>query len=218
MYKLIVICGHGGGDPGACSDGYEERRLTRQLGEKIKELGGDAVYLYDTSVNCYEQTKQGGGLYGLQSMVGVPIVELHLDAFNTTARGGHIIINSSATMSEAQGKLRDSIVKMFPGRSTTCKKRSDLLNCNVAQRLGFSYCLAENGFIDNDTDRNIFLDNVTELARAYLAAYGIDEVKPIQPAADLWILHEMGNVYVKLESSIYPGCYLLAQVPDAPAE
>lgn len=211
MPKLIVICGHGGGDPGACSDGYEERRLTRMLGERIKELGGDAVYLYDTSVNCYEQTKQGGGLYGLQDMVKVPIVELHLDAFNTTARGGHIIINAAKNITSEQAKLRDGIVNLFPGRSTTCKKRSDLLNCNVAQRLGFAqYAMCENGFIDNDTDRNIFLDNLDKLARVYLDAYGIEEAKPIEPAADIWILHRLEGDFVKLESSIYPGQFLVA--------
>ena len=218
VFKLIVICGHGAGDPGACSNGYEEAQLVRQLGNRIKELGGDEVYLYDTSKNCYKQTQQGAGIYELQKFAGVPIVELHMDAFNTQARGGHIIIQASANMTAQQGALRDSIVKLFPGRSTTCKKRSDLLNCNVAQRLGLVYCLAENGFIDNSTDREIFLANIEQQARYYLAAFGIEEQKPaepVEPQADVWILHELGDGYVKLESSIYPGQYLLAAGANA---
>lgn len=215
MYKLIVICGHGAGDPGACSNGYEEAQLVRQLGNRIKELGGDEVFIYDTSKNCYRQTQQGAGIYELQQFAGVPIVELHMDAFNTTARGGHIIIQAEATMTFQQGALRDSIVKLFPGRSTTCKKRSDLLNCNTAQRLGLTYCLAENGFIDNATDRGLFLANIDEQARYYLAAFGIQEKKPVEAAADVWILHELGDGFVKLEASLYPGNYLLAMAPNA---
>ena len=47
--KLFLIAGHGEGDSGAVGGGYTEAERVRALAAKIKELGGEAVILGDTS-------------------------------------------------------------------------------------------------------------------------------------------------------------------------
>ena len=74
--KLYVCCGHGAGDPGACSGGYSEAERVRALGEEIKGRGGDSVVLMDTSRNWYAD----GGFNSVSIPDGCPVVELHLDS------------------------------------------------------------------------------------------------------------------------------------------
>ena len=61
----------------------------------------------------------------------------------------------------------------MPGRSEKLVRRSDLANPNRAAARGINYRLCENGFIDNDGDREKFNGNLDELARIYLECFGI---------------------------------------------
>ena len=59
--KILIIAGHGQGDPGACACGYEEATLAREYAPMLKAaLSKYAdVTLYDTSKNMYKQLKAG---------------------------------------------------------------------------------------------------------------------------------------------------------------
>lgn len=64
MKKILIIAGHGEGDPGAISLWGQEAELTRELSKMIyKEI--DERYLkkelYDMEKDCYQQTKKGSG-------------------------------------------------------------------------------------------------------------------------------------------------------------
>ena len=68
MKKILIVCGHGEGDPGACStmDGVhrQEYLYTRELGNLLMGCFGDAdvkVTMYDQNKNCYKQNKAGTG-------------------------------------------------------------------------------------------------------------------------------------------------------------
>lgn len=168
--KLLVICGHGAGDPGACGNGYQEAERVRALGARIKALGGDAVILADTSRNWYADA----GIMSLGYGTGdVWIVELHMDSASASARGGHVIINGNYAADEWDERLAANIAAIFPGRSKTIVGRTDLANPNRAASRGYNYRLVENGFISNAQDVAVFNSRIDDVARAYLDAFGI---------------------------------------------
>lgn len=168
MAKLFIICGHGAGDPGCCAGGCTEAERVRALGQRIKELGGSEVELGDTSRNWYAD----GGLNRLST--DAPVVELHMDASGiATAHGAHVIIKSGFEPDDYDKALADKLSTFMPGRAEKIVYHSELANVNRAAARGINYRLCENGFIDNDGDREKFNSNIDELARIYLECFGI---------------------------------------------
>lgn len=169
--RLYVICGHGAGDPGACGNGYSEAERVRALGARIAELGGSSVTLLDTSRNWYADK----GIRSLSIPSGDALVELHMDSASPDAHGGHVIIKAGIGGPDSYDRaLADSISTIFPGRSQSIVERSDLANPNRAAARGINYRLVENGFITNAHDVETFNSRLDDIARAYLAAFGID--------------------------------------------
>lgn len=168
MAKLFIICGHGAGDPGCCAGGYTEAERVRALGKRIKELSGSEVELGDMSRNWYAD----GGVNRLNT--DAPVVELHMDASGiATAHGAHVIIKSGFEPDDYDKALADKLSAFMPGRAEKIVRHSELANVNRAAARGINYRLCENGFIDNDGDREKFNSNIDELARIYLECFGI---------------------------------------------
>lgn len=172
MAHIFVICGHGAGDSGAVNhSGATEAERVRRLGKRILELGGaENVTLADTSRNWYADC----GLMKANIPADWQIVELHMDAANGSARGGHVVIKAGIGGADVYDKaLADGIASIFPGRSNKLVERNDLANPNRAARRRLAYRLVENGFIDNDADLAVFDARLDDIARTYLKAFGI---------------------------------------------
>ena len=177
MSKLYVIPGHGGGDPGACGNGYQEAERVRTLAQKIKDLGGDNVILGDFSLNSYKSNTIGKGLIPK----GCLILELHMDSASAkSARGGHVIINSKFKADKYDEALAKMISEMFPGRSTLISRRSDLTNCNRAATAGYNYRLMECCFISNADDVAKFNASIDELAKKILGCFDLPVIEKIE--------------------------------------
>ena len=186
---LYVICGHGNGDPGSSGGGETEADLVRRLAKRMKALGGASVEVLDTSKNWYAQGLVNSAL---KKKVGRnPVVELHMDAANGKARGGHVIIDADLSADANDKALADYISKKFPGRSEKLVKRNNLANLNRAQAQGIDYRLLEVCFIDNKQDREAFLADMDEVAAGILAALGIGKGK----AVGKWVKNSKGWWY-----------------------
>lgn len=178
---LYVICGHGAGDPGACGNGYSEAERVRALGARIAEIGGSSVTLLDTGRNWYADK----GIRTLSIPSGDALVELHMDSAGPDAHGGHVIIKAGVGGPDSYDRaLADSISSIFPGRSQSIVERSDLANPNRAAARGINYRLVENGFITNSGDVETFNSRLDDIARAYLAAFGIEGGATPEASAD----------------------------------
>ena len=170
MPNIFVIAGHGAGDPGACGGGYSEAERVRALATAIKKYGGASVTLGNFSRNYYADN----GISSLNLPSGTQIVELHMDSGASSARGGHVIIQSGLGGADKYDKaLANVVCSMFPGRSVQIVERNDLANPARAAAKGYPYRLVENGFISNATDRDIFNRNIDKLAKGYCEAFGI---------------------------------------------
>ena len=169
MAKLFVIAGHGAGDPGACSGGYSEADLVRRLASRLKALGGSDVQVGNTNVNWYASNYIGRG----HCPKGVPVIELHMDSASASAKGGHVIIKKGFVADAYDNALANFISSFFPGRSNKIVGRSDLANPKRAASMGVNYRLVECGFISNSGDRSKFINQMDDLARGILSAFGI---------------------------------------------
>ena len=175
--QLLVICGHGAGDPGACANGYTEAERVRVLGQRIKDLGGDNVILGDINRNYYEDN----GISYLDEPLDTQIIELHMDSASPTARGGHVIILDGLDADEYDVALADFIGGILPGRSRTLVQRDDLANPYRANARGYGYRLVECGFISSIEDLTIFNNNIDALASGILACFGFGADTNVQP-------------------------------------
>lgn len=168
---LYVIPGHGHGDPGAGSGGQTEADNVRKLATRIKELAANPndVVLHPFDRNAYAQ----GDMNTWTFPAGAQVVELHMDSGGGNAHGAHVIIKDGFAPDAFDQKLAKSLSTILPGRSSIIVKRSNLANVNRAAKRGINYRLAEVGFIDNPTDRNIFNRRVDDIARVILGSASI---------------------------------------------
>lgn len=169
MTQIFVIAGHGAGDPGACGNGFSEAERVRALAKRIKALGGNNVILGDVSRDYYADN----GISTLNISKDIQIIELHMDAGVSTARGGHVIINAGFTADNYDNALASMLAKILPGRSNLIVARGDLANPARAAARGYGYRLVEFGFITNATDIGIFNSKMDDIARGVLSSFGI---------------------------------------------
>lgn len=178
MAKLFVIPGHGAGDPGAGGYGYNEAERVRTLAARMKELAPNDVDLADFNRNYYAD----GGVNRLNLPKETMVLELHMDSADAqSARGGHVIIKDGFTPDSFDNALARNIAAMFPGRSQSIVRRSNLANINRAAARGINYRLLETCFISNQGDLNKFNSNLDDVARTILDAAGIRLGAPVQP-------------------------------------
>ena len=170
MAHIFIIAGHGDGDPGASGNGYKEYERVRALAKKIKAYGGDNVTVGDTSRDWYKDNL----ISSLNISKDWQIVELHMDgASASSARGGHVIINSGYDPDKYDKALAEFISGILPGRASTIAKRSDLANPKRAAAKGYPYRLLECGFITNAQDVKIFNGQMDDIAKGILSVFGI---------------------------------------------
>ena len=170
MAHIFIIAGHGDGDPGASGNGYKEYERVRALAKKIKAYGGDNVTVGDTSRDWYKDNL----ISSLDISKDWQIIELHMDgASASSARGGHVIINSTYDPDKYDKALAEFISDILPGRSSTIVKRSDLANPKRAATKGYPYRLLECGFITNAQDVKIFNGQMDDIAKGILNVFGI---------------------------------------------
>lgn len=170
--KLFVIPGHGAGDSGAVGNGYQEQERVRALATRIKALGGDKVILADFKRNYYADN----GISSLNLDKDTQIIELHMDSATASARGAHVIINSTYNPDAYDNALAKAMSQLMPGRAQTIVKRSDLSNPKRAAAKGYGYRLLECGFISNAEDVKIFNNHIDDIAKIILKCFGISVV------------------------------------------
>lgn len=208
MAKLFVIAGHGAGDPGACAGGQSEAALVRKLASRLRDLGGAEVQVGDMSRNWYADNGIGRG----HCPKGVPVIELHMDSAAPLACGGHVIIKAGIGGADSMDRALASFIGSFmPGRAKIIVERSDLANPNRAASMGVNYRLLECGFISNDGDRSKFINQIDDLARGILAAFGIKAgnvppSKPQQPSKPSG--KDLGKVNVRYALRVKNGGWL----------
>lgn len=182
--KILIASGHGYNDPGAVGNGTNERDFIRKYiapnVQKYLKQAGHSVDLYGGSKqdqNLYTDTAYGErignhkdyGMYWVHKQKYDIVVELHLDAAGASASGGHVIISNQWPADKVDKDINNCL-KATVGTIRGIDPRNDLLNANVAGRLGTNYRLVEMGFITNKKDMNYLKKNYDKFSKELAGA------------------------------------------------
>ncbi|MDW3975962.1 N-acetylmuramoyl-L-alanine amidase [Staphylococcus saprophyticus] len=182
--KILIASGHGYNDPSAVGNGTNERDFIRKYiapnVQKYLKQAGHTVDLYGGSKqdqNLYTDTAYGErigdnknyGMYWVHNQKYDVVVELHLDAASASATGGHVIISNHWPADKIDKDINNCL-KTTVGTIRGIDPRNDLLNANVAGRLGTNYRLVEMGFITNKKDMNYLKKNYDKFSKELAGA------------------------------------------------
>lgn len=169
--KILIIAGHGDGDPGACACGYQEATLAREYAPLLKAALAQYadVTLFDMNKNMYKQLKAGNS-FNFKSYDYV--VELHFNAGvdnqqgNGATTGTEILVHPSESGTSVEQAILNNICALgFKNRGV--KTRTNLLNMNTCKgKQKVSYSLIETCFIDDLDDIKLYQSKKTEVVNA----------------------------------------------------
>ncbi len=151
---MLLIAGHGAGDPGACGNGYKEADLTRDAVSLLKSklaAYNVNVTVYPTSQNCYADLKAGKSYAFYKYDFAV---EIHFNAYNKSAHGVEVLYKMTAAKNTAINVCA-AIAKLgFTNRGP--KVRTDLKVMNTCAAQKTPHILIETCFIDNAGDIKLY--------------------------------------------------------------
>ena len=150
--KILLIAGHGGKDPGACSsygtEATETRRVVNQLKANLLCYNNVSVDVYNTSRDCY--TDCGNGTLQVSFSNYSYVFEVHFNSATAAAKGTEIYV----TRSESGTTVEQAVVNKIAALGFTNRgvKRSNFRVIARAKSAGVSSALLEVCFISNKDD------------------------------------------------------------------
>lgn len=164
--RILLIAGHGGGDPGAVGCGYKEADLTREVVSLVKpKLSKYAtVEVADTSVNWFKN-KSKLPLSGVDY-----VLEVHFNACvndvkgNGVTTGTEIYVTTSEKGTTVEEKVVNGIASL--GLKNRGVKRVNWSVINYCKSKGISSALLETCFIDDADDMKVYTSKKEAIAEA----------------------------------------------------
>lgn len=168
--NILLIAGHGAGDPGAVGNGYKEADLTREVAALVKARLGKyaAVDVADTKKNWYEQIFKKGQSFNFRPYNYV--LEIHFNAGVSDSAGNGKTTGTEifVTTSEKGATVEEGIVAGISSlgfRNRGVKHKNWGLIDHI-KRQGVSAALLEVCFIDDADDMKLYAKKKNEIANA----------------------------------------------------
>lgn len=166
MKRILLISGHGQGDPGAVGNGLQEQNVTRELVNILATCFSNAdasISIYDQSKNAYKQLKAGATINFKDYDY---VLEVHANAnAKTTAQGTGFYVHTTEKGISVEEKVMNNLVKLGL-KKWGLFRRSDLLVQNRCKEAGVSHGLIETFFISNAEDVAFYQAHKKEIAQA----------------------------------------------------
>lgn len=188
--KILLIAGHGAGDPGACGYGVEAtetRRVVNMLKAKFGVYDGVYVDIYSIERNAYADI--GAGVLQVNFANYDYVLEVH---FNSAANESATGVEVWVTPTELGITVEQSIVNKVSdlGYANRGVKREDFRVIRTAKNRGVSAALVETCFISNQNDMSIYNNNFSSVCNAIVEGvaegFGLKKrgsyVEPVQPS------------------------------------
>lgn len=158
--RILLISGHGAGDPGACGNGYREAEQTRVLvnllAPMLRAYGID-VTVYDQRRNAYADAQRYELCPGRYDYA----FEVHFNAGGGVGTEIHVTSAESGTAVEQKTLAR--LARFFKNRGV---KRSNFSVIATLKGQGTPSALLETCFIDNAGDMKVWQYHQKEIAQA----------------------------------------------------
>ena len=164
--KILLIAGHGAGDPGACSSYGTESIETRRVLNEVKELFGGynaTVDIYPVGRNAYADI--GNGCLQVNFSNYDYVFEIHFNSVdNAEAHGVEIWVTYAENGIAVEQTILNKMEALnFKNRSV---KREDFRVIRTAKKAGASSALIETCFISNYGDMNRYNSNFSKVCTA----------------------------------------------------
>lgn len=164
-YRVMIDAGHGGRDPGAVFDGRQEKddalRLAMAVGEILQNNGVEVEYTRTTDVyeSPYEKAMEA-------NEAGVDFfVSIHRNSYpeaNAVSGVEVLVYDKSGIKYQMAEDIADQLESVgFVNLGV--KERPNLV---VLKRTQMPAVLVEAGFINSDTDNQLFEQNFEDIAQA----------------------------------------------------
>ena len=164
-YSMMLDSGHGGSDPGAVYRGRREKddtlRLTLAVGEILQENGIEVLYTRTTDVylSPYERAVEA-------NQAGVDFfLSIHLNSYPTDneVMGVESLIYDLSGLKYQMAQEINEQLETVGFVDLGVKARPNLV---VLKRTRMPAVLVEAGFINSDTDNELFDSNFQDIAQA----------------------------------------------------
>lgn len=164
-YSIMMDAGHGGRDPGAVYNGRQEKddalRLALAVGENLQNNGIDVEYTRTTDVyeTPYEKAMEA-------NKAGVDLfISIHRNSFpsDNTAFGVESLVYDLSGLKYEIAESVNQQLETVGFRNLGVKARPNLV---VLKRTKMPAVLIEVGFINSDTDNQIFDENFNDIVLA----------------------------------------------------
>ena len=163
--KILLIAGHGAGDPGAVGYGTEATETRRVLNEVKALFGGYdvTVDVYPTNRNAYADI--GNGSLQVNFANYDYVFEIHFNsAANPEATGVEIWVTYAEQGITVEQAIVNKVAEL--GYRNRGVKREDFRVIRTAKNKGTSAALIEACFISNRGDMNRYNGNFTKVCNA----------------------------------------------------
>ncbi len=164
--KVLLIAGHGQGDPGACGCGYAEADLTREMVSLVREKlePYTEVTVADTALNWFKNKSK----LPLSDVDYALEIHFNAGANNTSGNGITTGTEIYVTKSEKGTSVEQTIINGIAalGFKNRGVKRYNWSVINYIKNKGISAALLETCFIDDLDDMNIYISKKDGIAEA----------------------------------------------------
>ena len=187
--KLLLIAGHGAGDPGAVGNGFQEATETRKVVAALAQAleGCCDVDTYPTDRNAYSDYKARQLTKTAQFARYDYVLEIHFNAIKTsTADGKTKGVECYVTTAEPSTAVEQAMVAAIAAVGLTNRgvKRNNWAVINQARKAGTSSALLEICFIDDPDDMAVYAakqsDIVEAIAMSIIDGFGLQRPEPEQ--------------------------------------
>ena len=186
--RILLIAGHGAGDPGACSNYGIEADETRRVVNELKSIFNDyevVVDVYPINRNAYADI--GNGTLQVNFANYDYVLEVHFNsAENIEATGVEVWVTSIESGITVEQSIVNKVSALgYPNRGV---KREDFRVIRTAKNRGVSAALIETCFISNKGDMSRYNSNFSkvcsDIVEGVAEGFGINKkdgyVKPNQ--------------------------------------
>lgn len=182
--KLLLISGHGAGDPGAVGNGYQESDETRKVTQALKEAldGYCEVTIYPVVRNAYTDYRAGQLNATAQFTQYDHVLEIHFNASAAGPKDGKTKgVECYVTQAEPVTTLEEAICKNISalGLSNRGVKRFNWAVIRSAQLAGVRAALLEVCFIDDPDDMQVYTSKfdaiIQAIANSIIKEYGLEK-------------------------------------------
>ncbi len=187
--KLLLIAGHGAGDPGAVGNGFQEATETRKVVAALAQAldGCCDVATYPTDRNAYSDYKAGKLNATAQFAQYDYVLEIHFNAVKaSTADGKTKGVECYVTTAEPSTAVEQAMVAAIAAVGLTNRgvKRNNWAVINQARKAGTSSALLEICFIDDADDMAVYAVKQSEIVEAIamsiIDGFGLQRPEPVE--------------------------------------